>query len=116
MSPTDQAAGNNQLSPAQNPQAASTQAAPSALNTLQTPSANILNSSEKLSITSVGDSTSSPIRHNQTTTNPLLEQSMPNTNHHYPILIGSGLVILLCVLGTWLMIRSSHKQGTQKQW
>ncbi len=72
---------------------------------LQTTTPNLFTGNNNVSITSVGDTSFTPYSPDNTTQTTSASPAKTPTNHHYPIIIGSGLVIIAIVVVSWLMVR-----------
>jgi len=103
-----QASSVNQSATSPNLQVPEGQVLAAPTSSLQTSSADIYNSTNQVSINSVGDTTFKSFDPSKANTETAVEQK-PLAKSHVKVLIFGGLVIVACLVATWLMTLNAGK-------
>lgn len=103
-SQTTAGSDSNQYGTTRNPQTPGGDNLSSTATNLQTTTPNLFTGSNNVSITQVGDSSFTPYTP-QNATVATVSSTSATVDHHYPVIIGSGLLILVVLIVSWLVIR-----------
>ncbi len=96
----------SQFGPTRNPQTTPTgQNLAGSSPSLQTSTPNLFTGNNNVSITSVGDTSFTPYTPDNSTQATTTSPAPKQTNHHYPVIIGSGVLIIAILVVSWLMMR-----------
>jgi len=103
---TSSSSTGSQLSGTRDPQAVGGATQAASTNAVQNSTSSALNGTEGTKISSVGSATFAPVDTTNTTTiQPAIAQKP--VNHHYPVIFGGSLLILVIIFATWLMTRNA---------
>jgi len=95
----------SQYGTTRNPQTPAGQSLSSTATNLQTSNPNLFTGNNNVSITSVGDTSFTPFTSDNTSQASIEVAPAKVTNYHYPVIIGSGLLVVVVVVVSWLIIR-----------